>query len=246
MSLLLNYTKTVLFMTSVQAFRYTFLAGGTCWILSRLPESWKVAHRIQAVPIQNQDLVREVKNSVVTIAFYGFLFATIFNPTVRPLTRIYLHADEKGWLWFLISFPILVLIHDTYFYWMHRALHVPAIFKKAHRVHHLSTNPTPLASQSFHPIEAFFEMVWIVPVICLIPIHLKVLIAFSVFSMSYNVYGHLGVEIFPVGWRKLPILKWLNTATHHNGHHKYYVGNFGLYFLFWDRWLKTERTVHPT
>ena len=228
-------------MTSVQAFRYTLLAGGACFILSRVSETWLIKHRIQAVPILAKDRIREVKHSLVTIMMYGLLFGAIFNPTIRPLTQIYLHASERGWAWYFLSFPVLALLHDSYFYWMHRLIHLPKFFKNVHRVHHLSTNPSPLAAQSFHPIEAFLEIVWIIPVILVIPIHLKLLIAFSVFSMSYNVYGHLGVEIFPDQWRDAPLLKWFNTATHHNGHHKHYVGNFGLYFLFWDRLMKTER-----
>ncbi len=59
--------------------------------------------------------------------------------------------------------------------------------------------------------------------------------------MLYNVYGHLGWELYPKGFSKHWIGKWVNTSVNHNQHHQYFTGNYGLYFLFWDRMLKTIR-----
>ena len=59
--------------------------------------------------------------------------------------------------------------------------------------------------------------------------------------MAYNVYGHLGYELFPKAFNMHPIGRWLNTSVNHNQHHKKFTGNYGLYFLFWDRWLGTIR-----
>ena len=48
------------------------------------------------------------------------------------------------------------------------------------------------------------------------------------------------VEIYPgdemSGW----LHKYLIGATHHDIHHRNSKKNFGLYFTFWDRWMKTE------
>jgi sterol desaturase/sphingolipid hydroxylase (fatty acid hydroxylase superfamily) len=35
--------------------------------------------------------------------------------------------------------------------------------------------------------------------------------------------------------------KWINTSVNHNQHHQYFKGNYGLYFLFWDRMMGTIR-----
>ena len=35
--------------------------------------------------------------------------------------------------------------------------------------------------------------------------------------------------------------KWINTSVSHNQHHQKFNGNYGLYFLFWDRWMGTLR-----
>ncbi|NBW42885.1 MAG: hypothetical protein EBR29_03555, partial [Sphingobacteriia bacterium] len=36
---------------------------------------------------------------------------------------------------------------------------------------------------------------------------------------------------------------WVNTSRHHNLHHARFQGNYGLYFLIWDRWMGTLKTV---
>jgi lathosterol oxidase len=57
----------------------------------------------------------------------------------------------------------------------------------------------------------------------------------------YNIYGHLGYELYPKGFNKHFIGRWVNTSINHNQHHQYFKGNYGLYFLFWDRMLGTIR-----
>jgi sterol desaturase/sphingolipid hydroxylase (fatty acid hydroxylase superfamily) len=64
---------------------------------------------------------------------------------------------------------------------------------------------------------------------------------FFVFSLVYNVYGHLGFEIYPKGFNKNWFGKWMNTSVSHNLHHQYFKGNYGLYFTIWDRLMGTLR-----
>jgi sterol desaturase/sphingolipid hydroxylase (fatty acid hydroxylase superfamily) len=59
--------------------------------------------------------------------------------------------------------------------------------------------------------------------------------------MVYNVYGHLGYELYPKGFASSRIGLWINTSVNHNQHHQYFNGNYGLYFLWWDRWMGTLR-----
>jgi lathosterol oxidase len=55
------------------------------------------------------------------------------------------------------------------------------------------------------------------------------------------VYGHLGYELYPCGFSKHWFGRWINTSVNHNLHHKHFSGNYGFYFLFWDRWMGTIR-----
>src|SRR3546814_18894497 len=46
-------------------------------------------------------------------------------------------------LWYLpLSLFVYLLAHDTWFYWTHRWMHRPRLFRLAHAVHHASRPPT--------------------------------------------------------------------------------------------------------
>jgi sterol desaturase/sphingolipid hydroxylase (fatty acid hydroxylase superfamily) len=56
----------------------------------------------------------------------------------------------------------------------------------------------------------------------------------------------LGWELYPAGFSKHPVGKWINTSVNHNQHHQFFKGNYGLYFLFWDRVMGTLRTDYDS
>ena len=64
------------------------------------------------------------------------------------------------------------------------------------------------------------------------------------YMMVLNVLGHVGFELFPSGFTKHWLGKWFNTSTHHNMHHRYGRGNYGLYFNFWDRVMGTNHKLY--
>jgi sterol desaturase/sphingolipid hydroxylase (fatty acid hydroxylase superfamily) len=153
----------------------------------------------------------------------------------------YDEIDKYGMLWFWFAFPVMLLVHDAYFYFTHRLMHHPKLFKWFHLIHHKSTNPSPWAAFSFHPLEAVIEVGIVVLFLFIMPICNLHLFFFFFIMMVYNVYGHLGWELYPKGFSTSKIGKWINTSVNHNQHHQYFKGNYGLYFLWWDRWFKTIR-----
>ena len=56
---------------------------------------------------------------------------------------------------------------------------------------------------------------------------------------TYNVYGHLGYEIFSKEESKNSIIRLLNKAIFHDIHHQQTNKNYGLYFTFWDKLMGT-------
>jgi lathosterol oxidase len=105
----------------------------------------------------------------------------------------------------------------------------------------LSTNPSPWAAFAFHPYEAIIEAGIVVVIAFIMPVHPLALALFLLFMMVYNVYGHLGYELYPNGFSRSWLGRWINTSVNHNQHHQFYKGNYGLYFLWWDRWMGTLR-----
>ena len=187
------------------------------------------------------DYGRDIMYSLISVT----IFATVALLTfyyAGEYTQRYYDFDQYGWGYFILSWVLMFLIHDTYFYWMHRAMHHPFLFKHVHLVHHKSTNPSPWTAYAFHPLEGLLEAM-IVPIIAFtIPTYGSSLGYFFLFQIIYNVYGHLGFELYPKGIHKTWIGKYINTSVAHNLHHDKFHGNSGLYFLIWDRWFGTIRT----
>jgi sterol desaturase/sphingolipid hydroxylase (fatty acid hydroxylase superfamily) len=156
-------------------------------------------------------------------------------------TQTYFKIEQYGTWYFLFSIVLMLLVHDTYFYWTHRMMHHPAVYRWMHKVHHLSTNPSPWAAMAFHPTEAVVEALVIAVIAFSFPVHPLAIGIFLLIMMVYNVYGHLGYELYPKSFSGTIIGKWINTSVSHNQHHQYFTGNYGLYFLWWDRWMGTLR-----
>jgi lathosterol oxidase len=195
----------------------------------------------QRYPKANQ-YFREIGYSLITMSFFAFLpLFLIKNPDIRPYTTYYTDIKTYGWFYFYFAFILMLIIHDTYFYWMHRLMHHPKLFKYFHLVHHQSTNPSPWAAYAFHPLEAVIEVGIVAVLLFTIPIHSLHLPIFFLFSILYNVYGHTGYELYPKGFSKNWFGKWINTSINHNQHHQHFKGNYGLYFLVWDRLMGTIR-----
>jgi len=173
---------------------------------------------------------------------FGGVILLVVWASKNGFTRVYAPLNKYGYGWYFFSIVLMVLLHDTYFYWTHRLLHWKPLFKLVHKTHHLSINPTPFAAYAFHPVEALVE-VGIIPLIAFtIPYHPTAITIFSLYALLLNVMGHLGFEFFPKGFVSHRLFKWHNTSTHHNMHHRLVKCNYGLYFNFWDRIMHTN---HP-
>lgn len=218
-----------------------FLIAGLAYVLFYLILKNRFLHRKIQSKFPGWDKMKpDILYSFQTILVFTTI-ATLVFVQWRPYTNLYANVADYGMGYYLLTFPLMFIIHDTYFYWMHRFMHLPVVFKHVHLVHHHSTNPTPWTSYSFHILEAVLEA-GIIPLIAFtLPVHRSALGLFLLMQFVYNVYGHLGFELYPRWFAKTRVGKWINTSVAHNMHHKYFKGNYGLYFLFWDRMMGTLR-----
>lgn len=234
----MEFLKLAGLFSTIQIVRYLIFAGLVYLVFWFFKNKFTDKNRIQKNDFTKSDLIRELSYSFQTSIIFGIILSFGFYPQKDNLFNLAIHApilESALWLTFLIIF------HDTYFYWMHRALHHPKLFAWTHKVHHMSKNPSPFAAMSFQPLEAVFEIVWIVPLAYFLPIEMGIWAIFSFIIILINVLGHLGVEIYPESWSQNRVLKYLNTSTNHNEHHQYFHNNYSLYFSFWDRWMGTFR-----
>jgi Delta7-sterol 5-desaturase len=156
-------------------------------------------------------------------------------------TRIYTDPGAYPLLWLPLSVVAYLFVHDSYFYWTHRAMHRPWLFRRMHAVHHDSRPPTAWAAMSFHPWEALSGAILIPALTFLIPIHVAALGLVLAVMTFFGVTNHMGWEIFPRRWLDGAFGAGIISASHHHRHHSDYRCNFGLYFRFWDRLCDTDR-----
>lgn len=223
-----------------QFIRYIFIAGGAYWLFYHIKKEGWYYRKIQQKFPQNKDIRREIRYSVLTMLIFSAVGLGIYFLRTLGWTQIYTEVGVYGWLYLIFSVVLAIFWHDTYFYWTHRIMHYPKLFPYFHKVHHLSHNPTPWAAFAFHPLEAVVEAGVLIFMVVLIPMHPIAIFLFLIFMVIMNVLGHTGYEIFPPNFLKTRMGRWQNTPTHHNMHHQLGKGNYGLYFNFWDRWMKTN------
>lgn len=230
------------FYYAILVLRYGIIAGLAFLIFYVWYKRRFYTLKIQKQAPKGNDYLREIAFSLITFFVFAFVAFVLFQSAINAYTQLYKDIPQYGWGYFWASILLALLIHDTYFYWTHRLMHHRRLFNIFHLTHHRSTNPSPWAAFAFHPLEAFIEAGAIILICFLIPIHQVALVIFILIMTIYNVYGHLGYEIYPLWLINSRFGKWLNTSTNHNMHHKLFRDNYGLYFRFWDELM---HTTHP-
>ncbi|MEM7428314.1 MAG: sterol desaturase family protein [Pseudomonadota bacterium] len=142
-----------------------------------------------------------------------------------------------GFLAWFILVPIFTSMH---FYFVHRLLHWPPLYRIAHSLHHRNANVGPWSGLSMHPLEhvIYLSSVLIHFVIPSHPIHLF-------FHMYWNGMGaatsHTGYETLLVKDKDQLAL----GAFHHQLHHRYFECNYGNAAMPWDKWFGSFHDGSP-
>lgn len=215
-----------------------FLTIALVWLLKRT--AWK-SRKIQNRDASWRDIRREILSSIQSnIVYLVITVIMILGMKVGIFQRV---EGSLGLGMDLLLLLGMVFAHDAYFYWTHRAMHHPKLYKSFHRHHHKSVTPTPFAAYSFAPPEALLNAMFIPLWQLFVATPVTVLISFLIIQIIRNTTQHAGLELHPSWWLKNPISRFISTTTHHDMHHSGgFHYNYGFYFTFWDRLMGTE---HP-
>lgn len=213
--------------------RYVTCAGGIDWGIRRLPRRWR--RRLQGRHVTTSTRELEFWSSIEA----GVVFSLLMFPAVYGISEGWLRVsmDARGASLGaqLQSFACCLALHDTYFYWTHRWMHLPRVFPAVHAHHHASRTPSAWAAFSFHPIESVIQGLIYLLIPLVLPIHIAALTAFVVWATLYSAFIHCGYELGPGLGRS-----GLYSSVDHDLHHSGVRGNYGLYFTFWDRVMGTR------
>lgn len=142
-----------------------------------------------------------------------------------------LQSFDESPVWFIALFFIIRFWQSFHFYWIHRLIHIPPLFKKVHHLHHRNINVGPWSGLSMHPIEhvLYYSGILIHFVLPSHPLH----VMFHMFSLNLGaVYSHSGFNKLIVN-RKETIKA---GSFHHQLHHRYFECNYGSEEIPLDRW----------
>ena len=222
--------------------RYFLFAGLAFIIFYKVFTVFFESNKIQVKNARRKDFFREIIFSIQTTIILALVTIVIVYSPLREYTQLYSELGDYPIRWIPLSIIAALVLHGTYFYWMHRFAHQRKLFKYLHITHHKSTTPSPWTSYAFGFSEGILESLIAPLILFLIPMHPLSLVIFTVIAFLINIYGHLGYEIMPKWFRKSILFGLINTSVYHNLHHEKFDGNYGLYFRFWDKLMKTENT----
>lgn len=213
------------------------VAGGLHWYFH--------ARRLQADRLRFDG--RELKRESRSFSFGDQIWDNVFWTLASGVTVwtayevLMFWAMANGWVRVVrfgeqpVLFVVMILLTPVWislhFYWVHRWLHWPPLYKLAHALHHRNTNVGPWSGLSMHPVEhvLFFSSVLVHALLGAHPIHI-------LFHMQHQALtaatSHTGFEGLLVKDRNRLAL----GTFHHQMHHRYFECNYGNLEMPWDKW----------
>jgi len=135
---------------------------------------------------------------------------------------------------------VCMQVDDFWFYWSHRLLHHRWVYKYIHKKHHEFRHSIPIAVEHAHPIEDFVSntvSTLLGPL--LLECHTLVLLLVICMKLWQSIDAHSGYD-FPFPLSPWSAIKYMDCAPAHDFHHSHNVGNYGGYFMFWDKLCGTD------
>jgi lathosterol oxidase len=135
---------------------------------------------------------------------------------------------------FIAGLMLLPIWSAFHFYWVHRLLHVPFLYKRVHALHHRNVNIGPWSGLSMHPVEHLLYLSSLL-IHCVIPSH-------PIHLYFHVIYLAPGAAMTHTGYEDLLIKDKRKLALgtfYHQLHHRYYECNYGNQEMPWDRWFGT-------
>ncbi len=132
----------------------------------------------------------------------------------------HLPVIDNPW-YFIACIYLLFLWSTTNFYFVHRALHWPKVYKHVHKLHHRNVDIGPWSGISMHPIE---HLLYFSPFVLwwFLPVHPIIIILTGFYQGLNPALSHAGFDYLNLGRLQLKTGDW-----YHQLHHQYFNLNYG-------------------
>lgn len=166
-----------------------------------------------------------VSGTTIWSVYEAFYFWGLANDVIPSITFTDHPLVFVAWL---LALPVLTSSH---FYFIHRLLHWPPLYRTVHRLHHRNIHIGPWSGMSMHPVE---HILYISSVLVhfIIASH-PVIVLVHLYSRSLGpTFSHAGFEKLIVGEKRV-----FDAADfHHQLHHRHFECNYGTVDAPWDEW----------
>jgi plant 4alpha-monomethylsterol monooxygenase len=199
------------------------------WVAYKNPESLK-KYRVQG---REFPVKRWLMPSLGRFAFNNLLsFMSVFLSW--PLLRLSgIHAGPLP-PWYVVAGQVLffIVLDDFLYYWMHRTMHTPWLYKHVHSVHHRITTPFALTGNYMHVVEFMLTSTLVMTGPSLLGAHVVSLWAWIVFRQLEAADGHSGYD---VPWNPALLVPFYKGPAYHDFHHRRFFGNYAGFFAYLDK-----------
>lgn len=128
-------------------------------------------------------------------------------------TTAYFRLDEYGYLYLILSIPVVFLYIEASAYYYHRIAHLPFLYKNLHKHHHRYHSPTAYAAVAMSPIEITCFMFFFIVPLFTIPVNAWVFATNLMYINYYGMLDHSGIKF--TSW-----FPWQPDSFFHDDHHR--------------------------
>eukprot|EP01013_Petalomonas_cantuscygni_P037377 TRINITY_DN68195_c0_g1_i1.p1 TRINITY_DN68195_c0_g1~~TRINITY_DN68195_c0_g1_i1.p1 ORF type:complete len:593 (-),score=72.22 TRINITY_DN68195_c0_g1_i1:1497-3275(-) len=173
-------------------------------------------------------IVRAIQKAVPTLAGGGDIAGA---PDLLDTSTWTVHANAPVYR-LLVTVVLVPAWRELTFYFAHRVIHLKAIYRFVHSLHHRNTDPEPFSGMCMHPLEHMYYFSCI---------GFNLLCRMHPFAFHWNgVHLMLSPAASHSGWEDI-----VQSDVYHYLHHRFFECNYGTPGVPFDAMCGTYRETIP-
>lgn len=144
----------------------------------------------------------------------------------------------------IFSMIFCMICEDFSFHFLHKLLHWRVIYPYIHKIHHQHISTVGIAAEYAHPLEFVFGNIVpasIGPMLLGSNMHFVTFMLWVLMRLGETIDGHSGYEF---SWSPYRLMPLSTSASYHEFHHSYNVGNYSSFFSIWDTVFGTNKIFY--